>query len=258
MLIAALKDAGYAFQTFEEYLGKPSEGKAVMLRHDVDELSKNALKIAEAEYELGVQSTFFFRIVKQSNDSEIIRRIVAMGHSIGYHYEDLALADGDCEKAIKSFGQNLAYFRTYYPVKVACMHGSSSSKYDNRLLWQHCQLSDYGLIGEPYLSLDFDEVFYLTDTGYAWDGGKFATRDIVVNDHGLKFHTTQQVVDCIKDGAFPEKCMILAHTLWSDNLFQWMWLHIREFVRNNVKRMSRNSRLVAKVYNGLVKSYWKR
>ena len=255
-LVKSLIDGEYAFLTFEDYLEIPFKGKVVMLRHDVDELAGNALKIARLEHSLGVRSTFFFRVVMQSNQPEVIREIVALGHAVGYHYEDLSFSNGDFEKAIQSFEKNLSYFRTYYPVKVVCMHGSSSSKFDNRLLWEKYKLSDYGLIGEPYLSLDFDKIYYLTDTGYAWDGGKFATRDIVVNDHGLKFHTTQQIVDCVNRGEFPEKSMILAHTLWTDNLLQWMWLHLREFLRNNVKRFSKKSKLISSIYNGMVKRYW--
>ena len=94
---------------------------------------------------------------------------------------------------------------------------------DNRLLWQQFNLADFGLIGEPYLSTDFDKVYYLTDTGYAWDGGKYATRDIVENNHGLTFHATSQIVESINAEKFPKQCMILAHTLWSDNICQWIF-----------------------------------
>ena len=258
LLLQAFAEAGFQFQTFEDYLSNPLEGKVVILRHDVDELADNALKMAKLEHDLGIVSTYFFRIVKQSDKPDVIREIVSLGHAIGYHYEDLSLAEGDFEKAIESFERNLTYFRQYYPVKTVCMHGSSSSKYDNRLLWKKYDLLDFGLIGEPYLSLNFDEIFYMTDTGYAWDGGKYAIRDVVENKLGLSFHSTEQVIECIKLGKFPEKSMILAHTLWSDNLVQWTALHIREFLRNNVKRIAQNSRFIAKIYNGLVKMYWKK
>ena len=257
-LLQAFVGAGYQFQKFEDYLVSPLAGKVVIMRHDVDEKAENALKMAKVEHDLGVVSTYFFRIVKQSDKPDVIREIASMGHAIGYHYEDLSLAEGDFEKAIESFERNLTYFRQYYPVKVVCMHGSTSSKFDNRLLWERYNLSDYGILGEPYLSLNFDEIFYLTDTGYAWDGGKYAIRDVVENKHGLHFHSTKQVVECIKSESFPKQSMILAHTLWSDNLFQWIGLHAREFLRNNVKRLAQKNGIVAKVYNDLVKLYWKK
>lgn len=257
-LLTAFQKAGYQFQTFEEMMATPAEGKTVVMRHDVDEKAFNALKMAQLEHELGIRATYFFRIVKQSNVPEVIRGIAALGHEIGYHYEDLALAEGDMEKAMASFEKNLAYFREYYLVRSVCMHGSSTSKFDNRLLWETRKLSDFGLVGEPYLSVDFDKVFYLTDTGYAWDGGKFATRDIVTNSFGLQFHTTQQIVACIEAGRFPEKSLILAHTLWTDSLVQWTMLHLREFFRNHVKLWATKNEGVAKVYKKIVGMYWKK
>lgn len=257
-MLLAFQRANYCFQTFEEFITYPSEGKVVVLRHDVDELAGNALKMARLEHELGIRATYFFRIVKQSNVPEVIRSIVTLGHEIGYHYEDLAMADGDEVQAIESFEKNLAYFRQYYPVRSVCMHGSSTSKFDNRQLWQHYQLADFGLTGEPYLSVDFDKVYYLTDTGYAWDGGKFATRDIVVNDLGLSFHSTPQIEASIKDGYFPEKALILAHTLWSDSIIQWTYLHLREFFRNHLKLLAKRHKSVAWFYEKMVGIYWKK
>ena len=256
-LLTALQNAGYQFQTFEQFMESPAQGKAVVMRHDVDEKASNALKMAQLEHELGVRATYFFRIVKKSNVPEVIRGIAALGHEIGYHYEDLALAEGDMEKAVASFEKNLAYFRGVYPVRTACMHGSSSSAYDNRLLWQRHALLDFGLIGEPYLSVDFDQVFYLTDTGLAWDGGKYAVRDVVENHFGLRFHSTREVVDCIKRGDFPEKALILAHTLWTDDLPQWTWIHLRESLRNRLKLMAKNSKFLSQLYRKMVKAFWK-
>lgn len=257
-LILAFQQAGYRFMTFEELMTMPAEGKTVVLRHDVDELAWNALKMAQLEHGIGVRATYFFRIVKQSNVPEVIKQIVALGHEVGYHYEDLATAEGDVKKAMLSFEKNLEYFRFYYPVKSVCMHGSSTSKFDNRVLWKDHRLSDYGLVGEPYLSVDFNKVFYMTDTGYAWDGGKFATRDVVQSGFDLHFHTTRQAVQYIKEGDFPEQVLVLAHTLWTDNLVQWCWLHLREFVRNHLKKMSNNSPRIARCYEKMVRWYWKK
>lgn len=257
-LLVAFQKAGYRFQTFEEMMTCPAEGKSVVMRHDVDELAWNALKIAQLENKLGIRATYFFRIVKQSNVPEVIEQITELGHEIGYHYEDLAMAEGNEAVAIESFKKNLAYFRKYYPVQSVCMHGSSTSEYDNRLLWRDHLLSEYGLVGEPYLSVDFDKVFYLTDTGYAWDGGKFATRDIVDSGFELRFHTTSQIVDCINAGDFPDHALILAHTLWTDSLMQWDWLHIREFFRNNLKLLAQNNPIIERFYKKMVELYWKK
>ena len=64
-------------------------------------------------------------------------------------------------------------------VKTICMHGSPLSKWDNRDLWKKYDYRDFGIIAEPYFDVDFDEVFYLTDTGRRWDGDKVSVRDKV-------------------------------------------------------------------------------
>ena len=257
-LVRAFVESGYRITTVRQYLETRPSGKVLVLRHDVDEQPQNALKMAEAEKELGVNATYYFRRVSKSDHPDIIRKIAAMGHEIGYHYEDLTLSEGDVPKAIESFGRNLEYFRQYYPVKTVCMHGSSSSRFDNREIWNQVQLADYGLIGEPYLSFDFNQVYYLTDTGYAWDGGKFAVRDKVDSPFSLTFHRTDQVVEAVRNGQFPEQSLILAHTLWTDSLSAWTFLHLREFLRNRVKLLSKNNKVVAALYNKMVKLYWKK
>lgn len=256
LLLEAFQRAGYQCQTFEDYITSPADGKVLVLRHDVDEKARNALAMAQTENALGIRATYFFRIMKQSNVPEVIREIARLGHEIGYHYEDLALADGDMDKAIATFGQHLEYFRGYYPVRSVCMHGSSTSKHDNRKLWDRYRLSDYGLVGEPYISVDFNKVYYLTDIARAWDGGRYAVRDVVQNDFGLAFHSTRQIIDALSKNKFPPQAMILAHTLWTDNPTQWHYLQLREFARNNIKLLAKNSRLVSRIYGSLVKRYW--
>lgn len=247
----------YKLMGFKAFLESQPTGKFIILRHDVDEQPLNALKMAAAEKEMGILSTYYFRRVPKSDNPDVIRQIASMGHEIGYHYEDLSSSEGDIEKAIASFTRNLEYFRQYYPVKTACMHGSSSSKFDNREIWKYLNLHDLGLSGEPYLSCDFKKIFYMTDTGYAWDGGKYAVRDKVDSSFGISFHSTDQVIEAINNGRFPEQAMILAHTLWTDNISKWLTLHLRESIRNRIKLLTKKSPLISKLYSKAVTIYWK-
>ena len=256
-LIRTFLNDGYSIVTVSEFLDKEPAGKVIAPRHDVDEQPQNALKMAQAEKRLGVCATYYFRRVTKSDYPNIIRQIAAMGHEIGYHYEDLSKTEGDMDKAIESFKVNLEYFRQYYPITTVCMHGSSSSKYDNKDIWSHVNLTDFGLIGEPYLSFDFDKVFYMTDTGYAWDGGKYAVRDKVSSNFPQSYHNTKDVIEAVEKGEFPTQALILAHTLWTDSIAQWTYFHLREFLRNRIKLLSRNSKFVSNIYNKLVKLYWR-
>ena len=257
-LLKSLQEQGYVFYTFEKWCGLSEfPDKYIILRHDVDEMAKNALRMAKLEHDLGICATYNFRIVKQSNKPDIIKEIRDKGHEIGYHYEDLASTGGNYEKAMINFRNNLAYFRSYYPVNTVCMHGSSTSKYDNRDLWKKYSLQSERLLGEPYLSIDFNKIYYISDTGYCWDGFKTAVRDVVTSDFPNVYHHTSEIITAVQKDEFPHKAMILAHTLWTDNIFLWYFIYFREFVRNKVKRMSRNNRLVQKMYGKFVNYYWK-
>jgi hypothetical protein len=147
----------------------------------------------------------------------------------------LALAGGDLQVAIRQFAENLAYFQKFYPVKTICMHGSSMSSYDNKILWDHYDFKDFGIIGEPYFSIDYNEVFYLTDTGRCWDGRKYSVRDNVQNNFKLTFHKTSDLIRAAEKGALPDKILLQSHTLWTDSLLEWGWLKVREKSRGPLK-----------------------
>ena len=63
--------------------------KFCVLRHDVDKIPENALRMAELEAEMGIYGTYFFRIVPASFNINIIEKIAKLGHEIGYHYEEV-------------------------------------------------------------------------------------------------------------------------------------------------------------------------
>ena len=190
--------------------------RMVILRHDVDLLPQNSLAFAKIQHELGIKASYYFRIVPESYNEKIIAEIADLGHEIGYHYEDLTLTNGDIDKAYDSFCRNLEKLRKRYPVKTICMHGSPRSKWDSKDLWKHYNYRDYGIIGESYFDVNFDEVFYLTDTGRRWDGWKVSMRDKVPQqeqwqEQGLVFHSTRDIIHAAKKGKLPHKIMFTFH-----------------------------------------------
>ena len=237
-LLVSLIDAGYSFYTFEQFI-QNSNGleKTIILRHDVDKKPKNSLKVALIEKELGVYGSYYFRIVKKSNKPDIIKKIANLGHEIGYHYEDLSLVNGDFSRAIRLFKKNLAYFRKFYPVKTICMHGSPLSKYNNILLLEKINLKDYDILGEPYKNLNFDKVFYLTDTSMRWNGSDVSVRDKVNSRFSYRFKSTFEIIEYINRGMFPKKVMINTHPQrWNDNFFTWNFEYFSQSFKNIIKR----------------------
>ncbi len=220
-----------------QQLNKLTTKQIIILRHDVDRTPKNALKMAKIEHELGIQASYYFRIVKESNQPDIIKEIVRLGHEIGYHYEDLALANGNYEKAIQSFERNLKYFRQFYPVKTICMHGSPLSKWDNRKLWEKYDYSQYDIIAEPYFDLDFNEIFYITDAGRSWNNEKTSIRDRVKTKFKIDIKSTDDIMKLLHENKLPSKIMFNIHPHnWADNSLEWLKILLWQGVKNKVKR----------------------
>ena len=222
--------------------------KVVVLRHDVDLLPQNSLAFAKIQHELGIKAPYYFRIVPESYNEKIIAEIADLGHEIGYHYEDLTLTNGDIDKAYDSFCRNLEKLRKRYPVKTICMHGSPRSKWDSRDIWQKYDYKKLGIIAEPYFDINFNEVFYLTDTGRRWDGWKVSIRDKVPQQEewvrqGLVFHSTNQIIQAAKKGRLlsevegPDKVMMTFHPQrWTDKALPWVKELVWQGVKNWVKR----------------------
>lgn len=265
----------YKFLTFSNFIenktvNSSSNDNVVILRHDVDRLPQNSLTTAKIENELGIKGTYYFRIVPESFDKEIIKQIAKLGHEIGYHYEDIDLTIRNRKSAVGSpqsktknnknfkesqstsnhqlpshivdsayelFKVNLETMREIADIKTICMHGSPLSKFDNKLLWEKYDYRKLGIIGEPYLDIKWNEFGYLTDTGRRWDG--ISVRDKVkritpsiINE---KFKSTYDIIDNIEK--LPPKLMITVHPeRWTDNLFSWSKQIVLQNVKNIVKR----------------------
>lgn len=123
---------------------------------------------------------------------ELIREVDALGHEVGYHYEVLAKAKGDYEKAIALFSRELAEFRDICDVRTVCMHGSPLSRYDNRDIWKRYNFREFGIVGEAYLSMAGGGLRYLTDTGRNW-GGKHSVRDVMPGAEAVPVETTDDL-----------------------------------------------------------------
>jgi hypothetical protein len=92
--------------------------------------------MTKIQHSLGIKGSYYFRLFSKPGNEAIIKQIAALGHEIGYHYDDLTVCNGDHEKALKRFQKNLNYLRQFAPVTTITMEGAPLSKYDNRNLWK--------------------------------------------------------------------------------------------------------------------------
>jgi hypothetical protein len=141
---------------------------------------------------------------------------------------------------------------------------------DSRDIWKHYDYRLLGLIGEPYLDLDFSKVFYITDTGRCWDGERYSVRgkpmdrvkseerrvkseggkgkvkseerkvqSAKVGEEGPwpRYHSTNDIIRAVKEGSFPKTTMMTFHPQrWHDNIFDWSKELVMQNAKNVVKR----------------------
>ena len=101
---------------------------------------------------------------------------------------------------------------------------------------------DFGIIGEPYFDIDFNEVLYLTDTGRRWDGELVSIRDRVSNSKKTeiikenKIHSTLDLINTLKNDKLPDMIMMTIHPQrWTNQWFPWVAELIGQKFKNVVK-----------------------
>ena len=112
------------------------------------------------------------------------------------------------------------------------MHGSPLSPWKDSDLWKHYDFNDYGIVGEAFLSIDFDKVFYYTDTGRSWDGNKFNVRD-VVNTSLEKpvVRSTDELISVLKILEL-DVCLTVHPDRWHDSLILWSYQLVFQNIKN--------------------------
>ncbi len=254
LLITKIISKNYNVLKFGDFIASDQNAsKILILRHDVDRLPKNALKMAQLEYSAGIKGTYYFRIVSESYDREIMNKIVNLGCEIGYHYEDVDLIQKNWQKstlahkknyhhsneelidaAYESFCVHLAQLRENFDIKTICMHGSPLSRFDNRMIWEKYDYKELGIIGEPYLDINYSQFAYFTDTGRGWNNDKVSVRDKVNSKFNFNLKTTQQIIDNVDQ--LPLKIMLTIHPQrWHNNLVFWSKELVLQKIKNFIK-----------------------
>ncbi len=251
-LLSALQQQSFSFQTFEQYatnqessnLRISKSSNLIILRHDVDARPLNSMRFARIQSAQGIAGTYYFRMVPQSWDEVIIKEMVELGHEVGYHYETMDTCRGDVDKAYDEFCRNLEKFRKLTPVETISMHGSPLSGFDNRDIWQKYDYKKLGILAEPYFDIDFNKLYYITDTGRRWDGHLYNVRDKATKENPItnpdflsrQYHSTRDLIKAIHEGSFPQQAMLNFHPQrWNDQTLPW----IKEFIWQNIKNQGK-------------------
>ena len=265
-LCDVISKSGYASLTTKEYVSsnvKPK--KFIIIRHDIDSGPEYALKVAEIECKFHIKSTHYFRFIEGIFLPDLIRKIANMGHEIGYHYEVLDKARGKHDIAIKIFEKELNEFREIYDIKTIAQHGSPLlgnlnatsfsgvfnifkailnkedifTNWVNLELWNKYDFKDFDILGEAYLSIDYNKTLYLSDTGRSWDNSKYKMKDLIPNSGNTNFQlnikTTDDIINMIRNESVDSMCILVHPIQWKESLKEWLsWLIFLQ-IRNNGK-----------------------
>jgi hypothetical protein len=237
-LLRALDGAGYTSLSVGDYLARaPAERptQLVLLRHDVESSTAHALRMAEVERRCGFVATYFFRTKRAVFDPETIRRIVGLGHELGYHYETLTRAFGDVDAALRLFAADLERLRRHAPVRVASMHGSPLLPWDNRAIWERARPEDFGLLGEAYRDIDYADVCYYSDTGRTWHPTRYNVRDHAAAAPRHVADTTDDLIALLRERRVERLCLVTHPERWSATPLAWLARVARDGFENRVK-----------------------
>lgn len=231
-LLEAIINTEYIPTTVFDYLTSEPD-KCIILRHDVDRAIERNLDMAKLEYEYGIKSTYYFRYNDETFKPDVIHQMANMGHEIGYHYEVVDKAKHDFEKAIEIFEKELNEFRRITDINTVCMHGNPLSPWSNLEIWDACNLENFYIIGEPYLSIDYQKVLYFTDTGRTWADPKVLKKYFIdnkdfidrsgINGNSKPKHifSTDSIIGLIESGSFPQICLLTHPNRWCDAPIGW-------------------------------------
>jgi len=169
----------------------------------------------------------------------VLETLEALGHEVGYHYEDLDRAGGDVQDARRSFGRELERLRRHATVDTVCMHGNPLTPHDNRDMWDDpSELEPYGIDGEAYLSMDFTDVTYFSDTGRTWADGDLKIKDHTMGegDKQVSASSTAELETLLRTHSVDRACLLTHPNRWADSTPEYVAEATKDAITNVGKR----------------------
>lgn len=135
------------------------------------------------------------------------------------------------------FRRELDKFREIADVKTACMHGNPLKRWSNKDIWGKYDFEEFGIMCEPYLSIDYSKVMYLTDTGRAWNS-QSRVKDVVKQTQSKGIKSTDDIIKLVSvsGGDIKQMCILAHPNRWTDNRGGWVWELMWQNIKNVGKR----------------------
>ncbi len=164
-MIKKLLDKGYEISDYKNYKEKK---KVVILRHDIDTSLEKALRIAEVEKELNVNSTYFillstdFYNINSEKSLRILKEIKRLGGKIGLHFDEKKYKISDKEEYIKYVNYELDILSKILNEKVDIVSMHRPSK---EFLEMNLEIPN---VINSYQKVFFNKFKYVSDSRMNW------------------------------------------------------------------------------------------
>lgn len=206
-LLSLLAESGYPAATYHDWETKP---RCVILRHDIDNDLAQAVRFAELEAEAGVKSTYFvllrtdFYNPASRQSLEQLRRMQALGHEIGLHFDEKAYPDGTPEETVRRILKEQGVLSALLETEVTAvsMHRPSRATLES-------DLQIPGMVNS-YGQTFFHDFKYLSDSRRRW---------------------REPVEEIIRSGTY-DRLHILTHAFWYHEAEQSITETVGSFIRS--------------------------
>jgi hypothetical protein len=96
----------------------------------------------------------------------------------------------------------------------------------------------YGLLGEAYLSMDFEDVTYFSDTGRTWRDGALKIKDHTMGegDKRIQVDTTDELAALLRSGEVDRICALTHPNRWARTPGEWAIESAKDYAINVAKR----------------------
>lgn len=181
-LLLLAKDKGFNFILHKDAF--VAERKDVIWRHDVEFEPDIALKMAEIEYELEVQATYFFQIhspfynVVEPHYREVFHQIKDLGHCVGLHFDSAYWGITDESQLNDYIILDKEYLEKNMGVEI-----DTFSFHNTTPFTQSCLEYRYGGLINVYASFFKEHYNYCGDSLGYW---RFDRLENVLNDNTVR------------------------------------------------------------------------
>jgi hypothetical protein len=264
-IVKAIAESDYQLLSIADYIrAKELPAKFIIIRHDVDLDPFYQLKFAQLEHDFNIRTSYYFRQIEKVFKKEVVDKVAALGHEVGYHYEVFTKAKGDPKLALKIFKDEQAVFSEMWNSLTVCPHGGSFvdnadgyslknmiklipkllsgkkvfSHHVNFDMWENNRFEDFGIIGDAYRSVDFTNMLYLSDTGRSWDQ-RYKRLDKVTSVINPKFdvRSSDEIIRIIKTGTVNQIYLLVHNEQWKDNYIDWLGWYAAQIIRRTGKKI---------------------